>query len=139
MPAPASSIVQSTAMTRLKRRTLISVLALAGLAALLAALHNFRAKRALRAFKAELIAKFDMNLNYRTGFNVALGSALVRYKSVAQWLSVATLNALHTGRLNDAATNLNALLSLVNALRDQRMIIYQLVRIAIAAIGIPPT
>ena len=225
-------------MTRLKRRTLISILALAGLAALLAALHNFRAKRALRTFKAELIAKgekltieemtppahpeaqraandlmqaawelrvglvipnnlpramgsiapgkasvgwkqsgicdtnktntwdelaedlkmnaaaldqirealrspqFDMNLNYRTGFNVALGSALgslARYKSVAQWLSVATLNALHTGRLNDAATNLNALLSLVNALRDQRMIIYQLVRIAIAAIGIPPT
>src|SRR5437879_2870177 len=44
-------------MTRLKRRTLISVLALAGLAALLAALHNVRAKQALRAFKAELIAK----------------------------------------------------------------------------------
>jgi len=225
-------------MTRLKRRILISVLALAGLAAVLAALHNFRAKRALRAFKAELIAKgekltieemtppahpeaqraandlmqaawelrvglvvpnnlpramgslapgkasvgwqqsgirdtnktntwdelaedlkmnaaaldqirealrspqFDMNLNYKMGFNVALGSALgslARYKSVAQWLSVATLNDLHAGRLNDAATNLNALLSLVNSLRDQRMIIYQLVRIAIAAIGIPPT
>ena len=44
-------------MTRLKRRILISVLALAGLGALLAALHNFHAKRALRAFKAELIAK----------------------------------------------------------------------------------
>src|SRR3989442_9435606 len=57
MPGPASCIVQSTAMTRLKRRTLISVLALAGLAALLAALHNVRAKRALRAFKADLIAK----------------------------------------------------------------------------------
>src|SRR5882672_9866053 len=44
-------------MTRLKRRTLIAVLALAGLAVLLAALHNVRAKQALRAFKAGLIAK----------------------------------------------------------------------------------
>src|SRR5207247_4220482 len=57
MRGPASFVVQSTAMTRLKRRTLISVLALAVLAALLAAFHNVRAKRALRAFKAELVAK----------------------------------------------------------------------------------
>src|SRR6266567_2701857 len=57
MASRASAFVQSTAMTRLKRRTLISVLALAALAALLAALHNVRSKRALRAFKADLIAK----------------------------------------------------------------------------------
>src|SRR5881394_5915 len=44
-------------MTRLKRRTLIFVFALVGLAVLLAALHNVRSKRALRAFKTELIAK----------------------------------------------------------------------------------
>jgi len=221
-------------MTRLKRRTLISVLALAGLALMLAALHNVRAKQALRAFKAGLIARgekltvaemippaqleaqraasdlmqaawqlraglgvpnnlprvmapvvpgkasvswkqsglrdaqktntwaelaedlklnaaaleqirealrspqLDMNLNYKMGFNLPLGS-LVRYKSVAQWLSASTLNELHAGRLNEAAANLNALLSLVNALRDQRWIICQLVRIAIAAIAIAPT
>ena len=221
-------------MTRLKRRTLISVLALAGLAALLAALHNVRAKKALRAFKADLIARgekltiaemtpppqleaqraasdlmqaawqlraglvvpnnlpramgsvvprkasvawkqsgigdaqktntweqlaqdlkmnaaaleqirealrspqFDMNLNYKMGFNVPLGN-LARHKAVAQWLSAATLNDLRAGRLNEAAANLNALLSLVNASRDQRLILYQLVRIAVAAIGIPPT
>ena len=182
-------------MTRLKRRTLISVLALAGLAALLAALHNVRSKQALRAFKADLIAKgekltieemtpsahlearraandlmqaawqlrgglvvpnnppramgsillgkasvgwrqsgirddtktnawdeleedlklnaatleqiretlkspkFDMNIDYKMGFNVTLGS-LARHKAVAQWLSAATLNDLHAGRLN---------------------------------------
>src|SRR5437762_926329 len=44
-------------MTRLKRRALFSVLALAGLVVLLGAFHNVRAKRALRAFKAGLIAK----------------------------------------------------------------------------------
>ena len=221
-------------MTRLKRRTLISVLALAGLAALFAVLHNGRAKRTLRAFKADLIARgekltiaemtppaqpeaqraasdlmramwqlraglvvpnnppkamaqvvpgkasvgwkefgirdaqktntweelaedlklnaaalellrealdrpqFDMNLNYKMGFNLPLGS-LARHKTVAQWLSAAALNDLHAGRLSEAAANLNALFSLVNASRDQRLIICQLVRIAIAAIGIPPT
>ena len=221
-------------MTRLKRRILISVLALAVLAALRAAFHNVRAKRALRAFKAELVAKgekltieemtppanlearraandliqatwqlrtglvfpnnlptvmgtvlpgkasvgwkqsgirdarktntwdelagdlkmnaaaleqirevlrspqFDMNINYKMRFNVALGS-LARHKTIAHWLSAATLNDLHAGRLNEAAANLTALLSLINTSRDQRLIIYQLVRIAIAAIGIPPT
>jgi hypothetical protein len=221
-------------MTRLKRRALFSVLALAGLVVLLGALHNLRAKQALRAFKAGLIAKgekltieeltppahpeaqraandlmqaswqlraglvvpnnlpramglvvpgkasvgskqsgigdanktntwdelaedlkmnaaplerirealesprFDININYKMGFNVPLGS-LARHKSVAHWLSAATLNDLHAGRLNEAAANLNALLSLVNASRDERLIINQLVRIAIAAIGIPPT
>jgi len=44
-------------MTRLKRRILISVLALAGLAALLIPLHNFRARQALAARKAELVAQ----------------------------------------------------------------------------------
>jgi hypothetical protein len=221
-------------MTRLKRRTLKSVLALAGLVGLLAALHNVRSKRALLTFKADLIAKgekltieemtppvhlearraandlmqaawqlraglvvphnlpramgsvlpgkasvgwkqsgirdatntntwdelaedlklnaaaleqiretlkspqFDMNINYKMGVNVTLGS-LAKHKAVAQWLSAATLNDLHAGRLNEAAANLGALLSLVNASRDERLIICQLVRIAIAAIGIPPT
>ena len=221
-------------MTRLKRRAVISLLALAGLVALLGAFHNVRAKRALRAFKAALIAKgekltieemtppahleaqraandlmqaawqlraglvvpnnlpramgmvvpgkasvgwkqsgigdaqktntweelaedlkmnaaaleqmrealrspqFDMNLNYKMGFTVPLGG-LARHKAIAQWLSAAALNDLRAGRLNEAAANLNALLSLVNALRDQRLIICQLVRIAVAAIGIPPT
>src|SRR6266511_3118197 len=193
-------------MTRLKRRTLISVLVLAGLAALLAALHNVRSKRALRAFKADLVAmgekltieemtppadlearraandlmqaawqlraglvvpnnlprvmgsvlpgkasvgwkqsgihdarktntwdelardlkmnavaleqirevlrspQFDMNLNYKMGFNVPLAS-LARHKTIAHWLSAATLNDLHAGQLNEAAANLNALLS----------------------------
>src|SRR5437016_13879033 len=44
-------------MTRLKRRTLTSVLALAGLGVLLVALHKVRSKRALLAFKADLIAR----------------------------------------------------------------------------------
>src|SRR6185295_6440568 len=66
--------------------------------------------------------QFDMNLNYKMGFNVPLGN-LARHKAVAQWLSAATLNDLRAGRLNDAADNLHALLSLVNASRDQRLII----------------
>jgi hypothetical protein len=81
---------------------------------------------------------FDMNLNYRIGYNVALGN-LAKHKAVAQWLSAAALNALHAQRLDEAAANLNALLSLANASRDERLIIYQMVRITIAAIGVPLT
>ncbi len=221
-------------MSRLKRRALLSALALAGIAVLLAPLHKLRAKRSLRAFKAELIARgeklsveqlippaqleaqraasdllqaewqlraglvvpnnlpramgpvvpgkasvgwkqnwigearktntwdeldedlklnasvleqvrqalrsplFDINLNYKMGFNAPLGN-LVQHKTAAQWLSAATLSELHAGRLSEAEADLNALISLVNASRDQRLIICQLVRIAIAAIGVPPT
>ncbi|PYK58043.1 MAG: hypothetical protein DME21_16375 [Verrucomicrobia bacterium] len=220
-------------MTRLKRRILISVLALAGLAALLIPLHNFRARQALAAHKAELVAQgekltveelmppsspearraandlmqaawqlrqgsvvpnnlpkamvfvspgkasvgwrqsgirddkktntwdelaedvnmngaaleqiretlktpqFDMNLNYKMGFNLLLPH-VAKLKSVAQWLSAATENDLHAGRLNEAATNLNTLISLANAFREERLIISQLVRMAITAIAISP-
>ena len=221
-------------MSRSKHRVLISVLALAGLAALFVVLHNFRARRALLAYKAELVAKgekltideltppfsteaqraasdlvqaasqlrqgsvvpknspqpmemvspgktrigckqpdirtrygtntwdelvedlklnavaleqirealknpqFDMNLNYKMGF-LLMVPHLAKLKGVAQWLSAATLNDLHADRLNAAASDLDVLLSLANAFRDEKLIISQLVRIAIAAIAIAPT
>src|SRR5438034_970646 len=133
MASRASAFVQSTAMTRLKRRALISVLALAGLAALLAALHNVRAKKALRAFKADLTARGE-----KLTIEEMTPPAQLEAQRAASDLMQAAWQ-LRAGRLNDAAANLNALFSLVNASRDQRLIIYQLVRIAIAAIGIPPT
>jgi len=213
---------------------LISVLALAGLAALLIPLHNFRARQALAAHKAELVAQgekltveelmppsspearraandlmqaawqlrqgsvvpnnlpksmwfvspgkagvgwkqsgirgdkktntwdelaedvdmnaaalaqihealktpqLDMNLNYKMGSGLLLPH-LAKLKGVAQWLSAATENDLHAARLTEAATNLNALISLASAFRDERLIISQLVRFAIAAIAISPT
>src|SRR5256886_12350580 len=222
-------------MTRLKRRILISVLALAGLTALLIPLHNFRARQALAARKAELVAQgerltveelmppsssdarhaandlvqaawqlrqgsfgpnilpkamavvspgkasvgwkqsdirhpgsktntwddlsedlkmnaaalaqihealktpqLDMNLNYKMGSGLLLPH-LAKLKGVAQWLSAATMSELHAARLTEAATNLNALISLASAFRDERLIISQLVRFAIAAIAISPT
>src|SRR2546430_4171049 len=221
-------------MTRLKRRILISVLALAGLAALPIVLHNFRARLALAAQKAELVAQgekltveelmppsspearraandlmqaawqlrqgsvvpnnlpksmwfvspgkagvgwkqsgirgdkktntwdelaedvdmnaaalaqihealktpqLDMNLNYKMGSGLLLPH-LAKLKGVAQWLSAATMSELHAARLNEAATNLNGLISLADAFREERLIISQLVRFAIAAIAISPT
>jgi len=83
-------------------------------------------------------SQFDMNLNYKMGFNLLLPH-LAKLKGVAQWLSAATLNDLHTQQLDEAGADLNALLSLSNALRDERLIISQLVRIAITAIAIAPT
>src|SRR5437762_1179139 len=221
-------------MTRLKRRTLIFVLALAGLAALPIFLHNFRARQALAARKAELVAqgeklsveelmppsspdarraandlmqaawqlrqgsvvpnnlpksmmfvspgkasvgwkqsgirddkktntwdelaehvdmnaaaleqirealktpRLDMNLNYKMGSGLLLPH-LAKLKGVAQWLSAATMSELHAARLNEAATNLNGLISLADAFREERLIISQLVRMAITAIAISPT
>src|SRR5205807_8846261 len=82
--------------------------------------------------------QFDMNLNYKMGF-LLMVPHLAKLKGVAQWLSAATLNDLHADRLNAAASDLDVLLSLANAFRDEKLIISQLVRIAIAAIAIAPT
>lgn len=82
--------------------------------------------------------QFDMNLNYKMGFNLLLPH-LAKLKGVAQWLSAATLNDLHAQRLDVAAADLDAVVTLASALRDERLIISQLVRIAIAAITIGPT
>ena len=82
--------------------------------------------------------QLDMNLNYKMGFNLLLPH-LAKVKGVAQWLLAATINDLHAGRLKEAAGNLNTLLFLANGLRDERLIISQLVRMAIAAIAISPT
>jgi hypothetical protein len=82
--------------------------------------------------------QFDMNLNYKMGFNLMLPH-LAKLKGVAQWLSAATMNDLHAGRLNEAEADLDGLLALSNAFRDEKLIISQLVRIAITAIAIGPT
>src|SRR5947208_7696787 len=48
------------------------------------------------------------------------------------------MSELDAARLTEAATNLNALISLASAFRDERLIISQLVRMAITAIAISP-
>jgi len=73
-------------------------------------------------------------LDYGPGFNLLLPH-LAKFKSIAQRLSCATQCALHEGRLDDAAGRLDALLALPETVRDERLLVSQLVRIAIAAIA----
>src|SRR5439155_6029776 len=60
---------------------------------------------------------------------------LARLKSTASYLSAATLSELHDGNLTAALEDLEALLTLARCQKDERLVISQLVRIAIAQIG----
>jgi len=82
--------------------------------------------------------EFSFNLDYKQGFNLLLPH-LAKIKGVAQRLSAATLCDLHNGKFSEAAANLGALLRLPEVVRDEPLVISQLVRIAIAAIAIGPT
>src|SRR5262245_40944747 len=81
---------------------------------------------------------FSFNLNYKQGFSVLLPH-LAKLRGVAQRLAAAVVNDLHAGRLEEAAANLNALLRLPEVLRDEPLLISQLVRVALAAIAFAPT
>lgn len=83
--------------------------------------------------------EFSFNLNYKQGFNLLLLPQLAKVKGIAQRLSAATLCDLHSGRLNEAAANLDALIRLPEVFREEPLVISQLVRIAIAGVAIGPT
>jgi len=74
------------------------------------------------------------NLNYEQGFNLFLPQ-LTRLKSTSQWLSAATLFELHEVRSTNAIENLAALTALARKTDREALMISELVRIAIAAIG----
>ena len=78
------------------------------------------------------------NLDYQQGFNLLLPH-LAKLKGIARWLSAATMNDLHHSRLGTPLTDVKLMLSLADALRDEPLLISQLVRIAIAAIALEST
>ncbi|HEX5220482.1 MAG TPA: hypothetical protein VFZ59_13005 [Verrucomicrobiae bacterium] len=84
----------------------------------------------------ELIERphLDFGINYRLGFSTPLPN-LAQSKRAAQYLCYAALCDLHQGNTKSATVRLRALLALSQASADERFIISQLVRIAIAAIG----
>ena len=80
---------------------------------------------------------FDFQIKYDQGI-AGLGITnlyLAESKRSAQRLESAALCALHQGDTAAAVKNLRAMLALVKAMRDERLIISELVRIAIAAIA----
>jgi hypothetical protein len=76
----------------------------------------------------------DFNLDYEKGSDLLLPH-LGWLKGSAQWLSAAALYDLHEGDPKSACTNVRAMLAIAKGESDERNLISQLVRIAIAAIG----
>ncbi len=82
---------------------------------------------------------FDVGIHYEKGFD-DLGYTnllLPETKAVAMRLGVAALNNLHQEDTASAVENVRATLAIANGMRQERLLISELVRIAIAAIAVP--
>ncbi len=81
---------------------------------------------------------FDAALNYQAGFSLLLPH-LAPLKRVASFLSADAMNELHRGDVEKAMDDMQAILALTRCQQSEPLIISQLVRIAIANMGISVT
>jgi hypothetical protein len=82
---------------------------------------------------------FDFNLDYKDGFDKIKFSHLAPLKRSAQKLSAAAIDDLHRGDSAAAVKNISTMLAMVNGESHDRILISELVRIAIAQMGVGPT
>jgi hypothetical protein len=82
---------------------------------------------------------FDFNLDYKDGFDKIKISHLAPMKRSAQKLSAAAMDDLHRGDSAAAVKNISAILALVNGESNDRLVISELVGIAIAQMGVAAT
>ena len=80
----------------------------------------------------------DFHLDYGEGFSLLLPH-LAPLKRCAQHLSITAICDLQRGDTASAAEKIRAMLAIVKGMEDERLIISQLVRIAIANIGVAAT
>jgi hypothetical protein len=82
---------------------------------------------------------FDFSINYNAGFvDFSITNLyLIESKRAARILQGAAIYDAHNGDTASAVENIRALLAITQALRDERFIISELVRIAIAQIAVP--
>jgi hypothetical protein len=76
----------------------------------------------------------NFNLDYQKGSDLRLPH-LASLKRSAQWLSASALYGLHQGDPKNACADVRAMLAFAKGETDERIIISQLVRIAIASMG----
>lgn len=81
---------------------------------------------------------FDFKLNHSRGFEMSL-LHLSPVKSLSQWLGADSQNSLHNGDNQAALEDLLAALSIPRVLENDRILISELVRIAIASINLGTT
>jgi hypothetical protein len=92
------------------------------------------------ALLQQIIARpdFDFHIKYEKGVTDLdfTNLYLPESKRAAQWLETAAICGLRRGDTASAVENLHAMLALSKALRDERLVISELVRIAIANIAL---
>jgi hypothetical protein len=79
---------------------------------------------------------FDFNLNYQDGFADLKLSPLAKGKKAALRLAATAMDSLHRGDMEAATTNILAMQSIVHGFTHDRLLISELVRIAIAQIAV---
>ena len=81
---------------------------------------------------------FDFRINYQDGFTVFnfTNLCLPEAKRAAERLSTAAIYDLHNGDVTSAVENVRATLAIAQGLRDERFVISELVRMAIAQIAL---
>jgi hypothetical protein len=76
----------------------------------------------------------DFNLDYKKGFDLRIDH-LASLKRSAQWLSASVLYNLHQGNTKDACAGAREMIAVIQGETEERLLISQLVRIAISTIG----
>jgi len=81
----------------------------------------------------------DFNLNYRGGFSMVNNDHLAAMKRSAQALSAEAMDDLHHGNPAAATKNISTMLALIDCSTNDRLVISELVRMAIAQMTVPVT
>jgi len=79
-----------------------------------------------------------IEIDYEKGFETPLPH-LVNLRHLARWLASAAINDLHHGNSADAVKNIQTIASLTRFQKDERLLISQLVRMAVGSIGLNVT
>src|SRR5215469_2579694 len=84
---------------------------------------------------------FDFQIQYSRGLDTLAFQTfeLSESKKAAEWLNVAAISHLHSGDTASAVDDVRAMLAVTQALKDERFVITELVRIAITRIAVGPT
>lgn len=81
-------------------------------------------------------SQFDFKIDYSAGFSKMKFSSLVPAKKAAQRLSASAMNSLRRNDTDTAARDTEAMLAVANGISHDRILISELVRIAIAQISV---
>jgi hypothetical protein len=80
----------------------------------------------------------DLHLDYSQGFSIPIPH-VHETRNIARWLESAALDDVHKGNLDEAVTDIATIASLTRFQKNERLVISQLVRMAVGEIGLDTT